>query len=121
MPSSGHTDCPFLSRQCFGLLGVNGAGKTTTFKMLTGDSDASSGEATVAGYRYIELTQTVCWLSTDCTCVVHIGLYSAAMLSVGINLNDKLALEKPAVNVCLWSCSKLMPRFSFWTWYKLLW
>ncbi|XP_075878067.1 retinal-specific phospholipid-transporting ATPase ABCA4-like [Nelusetta ayraudi] len=36
--------------ECFGLLGVNGAGKTTTFKMLTGDSDASSGEATVAGY-----------------------------------------------------------------------
>nr|XP_040027065.1 retinal-specific phospholipid-transporting ATPase ABCA4-like isoform X2 [Gasterosteus aculeatus aculeatus] len=36
--------------ECFGLLGVNGAGKTTTFKMLTGDSDVSSGEATVAGY-----------------------------------------------------------------------
>lgn len=37
--------------QCFGLLGVNGAGKTTTFKMLTGDTDVSSGEASVAGYR----------------------------------------------------------------------
>ncbi|XP_031720821.1 retinal-specific phospholipid-transporting ATPase ABCA4-like isoform X2 [Anarrhichthys ocellatus] len=36
--------------ECFGLLGVNGAGKTTTFKMLTGDTDVSSGEATVAGY-----------------------------------------------------------------------
>uniref|UniRef100_A0A8D3C630 ATP-binding cassette, sub-family A (ABC1), member 4b n=1 Tax=Scophthalmus maximus TaxID=52904 RepID=A0A8D3C630_SCOMX len=35
---------------CFGLLGVNGAGKTTTFKMLTGDTDVSSGEASVAGY-----------------------------------------------------------------------
>ena len=40
--------------QCFGLLGVNGAGKTTTFKMLTGDSDVSAGEATVAGYRYVQ-------------------------------------------------------------------
>ncbi|CAL8346561.1 unnamed protein product [Merluccius merluccius] len=39
--------------ECFGLLGVNGAGKTTTFKMLTGDSDASAGEATVAGYSIL--------------------------------------------------------------------
>nr|XP_046264870.1 retinal-specific phospholipid-transporting ATPase ABCA4-like [Scatophagus argus]XP_046264871.1 retinal-specific phospholipid-transporting ATPase ABCA4-like [Scatophagus argus] len=39
--------------ECFGLLGVNGAGKTTTFKMLTGDSDVSSGDATVAGYSIL--------------------------------------------------------------------
>ncbi|CAL8279233.1 unnamed protein product [Lota lota] len=39
--------------ECFGLLGVNGAGKTTTFKMLTGDSDVSAGEATVAGYSIL--------------------------------------------------------------------
>uniref|UniRef100_A0A8C4P0S1 ATP-binding cassette, sub-family A (ABC1), member 4b n=1 Tax=Dicentrarchus labrax TaxID=13489 RepID=A0A8C4P0S1_DICLA len=39
--------------KCFGLLGVNGAGKTTTFKMLTGDSDVTSGEATVAGYSIL--------------------------------------------------------------------
>lgn len=51
------SDLSFFSCQCFGLLGVNGAGKTTTFKMLTGDSDVSSGEATVAGYRYIEIGQ----------------------------------------------------------------
>uniref|UniRef100_A0A4W3I231 ATP-binding cassette, sub-family A (ABC1), member 4a n=1 Tax=Callorhinchus milii TaxID=7868 RepID=A0A4W3I231_CALMI len=36
--------------ECFGLLGVNGAGKTTTFKMLTGDTDPSSGDASIAGY-----------------------------------------------------------------------
>uniref|UniRef100_A0A663MJ33 P-type phospholipid transporter n=1 Tax=Athene cunicularia TaxID=194338 RepID=A0A663MJ33_ATHCN len=35
--------------ECFGLLGVNGAGKTTTFKMLTGDTDVTSGDAVVAG------------------------------------------------------------------------
>uniref|UniRef100_A0A8C9NEM6 P-type phospholipid transporter n=1 Tax=Serinus canaria TaxID=9135 RepID=A0A8C9NEM6_SERCA len=35
--------------ECFGLLGVNGAGKTTTFKMLTGDTDVTSGDAIVAG------------------------------------------------------------------------
>ncbi|KAL4635920.1 retinal-specific ATP-binding cassette transporter-like [Arapaima gigas] len=39
--------------ECFGLLGVNGAGKTTTFKMLTGDIDVSSGEASVAGYSIL--------------------------------------------------------------------
>ncbi|XP_067462482.1 retinal-specific phospholipid-transporting ATPase ABCA4-like isoform X2 [Thunnus thynnus] len=39
--------------ECFGLLGVNGAGKTTTFKMLTGDTDVTSGEATVAGYSIL--------------------------------------------------------------------
>ncbi|XP_009947237.1 PREDICTED: retinal-specific ATP-binding cassette transporter [Leptosomus discolor] len=35
--------------ECFGLLGVNGAGKTTTFKMLTGDTDVTSGDAVVSG------------------------------------------------------------------------
>ncbi|XP_052005252.1 phospholipid-transporting ATPase ABCA1b [Xyrauchen texanus] len=35
--------------ECFGLLGVNGAGKTSTFKMLTGDSTVTSGEAFLAG------------------------------------------------------------------------
>ncbi|XP_035276766.1 retinal-specific phospholipid-transporting ATPase ABCA4-like isoform X2 [Anguilla anguilla] len=39
--------------ECFGLLGVNGAGKTTTFKMLTGDTDVSAGEASVAGYSIL--------------------------------------------------------------------
>uniref|UniRef100_A0A669BVQ2 ATP binding cassette subfamily A member 1 n=1 Tax=Oreochromis niloticus TaxID=8128 RepID=A0A669BVQ2_ORENI len=34
---------------CFGLLGVNGAGKTTTFKMLTGDTIVTRGEAFLAG------------------------------------------------------------------------
>uniref|UniRef100_A0A8C1Q2H9 P-type phospholipid transporter n=1 Tax=Cyprinus carpio TaxID=7962 RepID=A0A8C1Q2H9_CYPCA len=41
------------SGECFGLLGVNGAGKTTTFKMLTGDTDVTSGEASVAGYSIL--------------------------------------------------------------------
>ncbi|KAM9848252.1 phospholipid-transporting ATPase ABCA1 [Aulostomus maculatus] len=31
--------------ECFGLLGVNGAGKTSTFRMLTGDTPITSGEA----------------------------------------------------------------------------
>ncbi|XP_024861123.1 phospholipid-transporting ATPase ABCA1 isoform X2 [Kryptolebias marmoratus] len=31
--------------ECFGLLGVNGAGKTSTFRMLTGDTPVTYGEA----------------------------------------------------------------------------
>ncbi len=34
----------------FGLLGPNGAGKTTLIKVLTGISDITSGDATVAGF-----------------------------------------------------------------------
>ncbi|KAI1891442.1 hypothetical protein AGOR_G00143860 [Albula goreensis] len=53
--------CPAVDRicvgvpsgECFGLLGVNGAGKTTTFEMLTGDTDVSSGDASVAGYSIL--------------------------------------------------------------------
>lgn len=41
--------CYVHRAECFGLLGVNGAGKTTTFKMLTGDTKISSGEAFVRG------------------------------------------------------------------------
>ncbi|KAG7216739.1 hypothetical protein INR49_021122 [Caranx melampygus] len=39
--------------ECFGLLGVNGAGKTTTFKMLTGDINVTSGEASVSGHSIL--------------------------------------------------------------------
>ncbi|ODM99022.1 ATP-binding cassette sub-family A member 3 [Orchesella cincta] len=39
--------------ECFGLLGVNGAGKTTTFKMLTGDTKPSFGNAH-AGMKTLE-------------------------------------------------------------------
>lgn len=35
--------------QCFGLLGVNGAGKTTTFKMLTGETQMTSGSVEMLG------------------------------------------------------------------------
>ncbi|CAH6779324.1 phospholipid-transporting ATPase ABCA7 [Phodopus roborovskii] len=37
--------------ECFGLLGVNGAGKTSTFRMVTGDTLPSNGEAVLAGHN----------------------------------------------------------------------
>lgn len=43
---------PALPLQCFGLLGVNGAGKTSTFKMLTGDTEVTLGEAWLKGHRW---------------------------------------------------------------------
>uniref|UniRef100_A0ACB8F1Q8 ATP-binding cassette sub- A member 1 n=1 Tax=Sphaerodactylus townsendi TaxID=933632 RepID=A0ACB8F1Q8_9SAUR len=45
--------------ECFGLLGVNGAGKTSTFKMLTGDSGVTSGEAFLKGYSVLSNLQSV--------------------------------------------------------------
>ncbi|XP_031293899.2 phospholipid-transporting ATPase ABCA7 isoform X6 [Camelus dromedarius] len=36
--------------ECFGLLGVNGAGKTSTFRMVTGDTLPSGGEAMLVGH-----------------------------------------------------------------------
>ncbi|KAH0500847.1 Retinal-specific ATP-binding cassette transporter [Microtus ochrogaster] len=52
------TDILWLNEltKCFGLLGVNGAGKTTTFKMLTGDTTVTSGDATIAGKSF-----ALCW------------------------------------------------------------
>ncbi|KAJ1086296.1 hypothetical protein NDU88_006417 [Pleurodeles waltl] len=45
--------------ECFGLLGVNGAGKTSTFKMLTGDTEVTQGEATLVGHSVLYDLQSV--------------------------------------------------------------
>ncbi|NXU17168.1 ABCA1 protein, partial [Pardalotus punctatus] len=45
--------------ECFGLLGVNGAGKTSTFKMLTGDTEVTLGEAWLKGHSVITDLQSV--------------------------------------------------------------
>ncbi|NWR80571.1 ABCA1 protein, partial [Centropus unirufus] len=46
--------------ECFGLLGVNGAGKTSTFKMLTGDTGVTLGEAWLKGHRWGTPRATPC-------------------------------------------------------------
>ena len=58
--------------QCFGLLGVNGAGKTTTFKMLTGDTDASKGDAHINGSGSVILLSILIFSEVcicECVCV----------------------------------------------------
>ncbi|NWT28656.1 ABCA1 protein, partial [Cardinalis cardinalis] len=45
--------------ECFGLLGVNGAGKTSTFKMLTGDTEVTLGEAWLKGHSVLSDLQSV--------------------------------------------------------------
>ncbi|KAM9254507.1 phospholipid-transporting ATPase ABCA7 [Cariama cristata] len=45
--------------ECFGLLGVNGAGKTSTFKMLTGDTGVTLGEAWLKGHSVLTDLQSV--------------------------------------------------------------
>ncbi|XP_062869316.1 phospholipid-transporting ATPase ABCA1 [Trichomycterus rosablanca] len=39
--------------ECFGLLGVNGAGKTSTFRMLTGDTSITYGDAFLSNYSVL--------------------------------------------------------------------
>ncbi|XP_075632749.1 phospholipid-transporting ATPase ABCA7 [Balearica regulorum gibbericeps] len=45
--------------ECFGLLGVNGAGKTSTFRMLTGDTEVTLGEAWLKGHSVLTDLQSV--------------------------------------------------------------
>ncbi len=45
-----HVDMDVRVGGVFGLLGPNGAGKTTIIKLLTGLSDITAGDASVAGY-----------------------------------------------------------------------
>ena len=72
--------------ECFALLGVNGAGKTTSFKMLTGETVPTSGEAYIGGFHVMQNLSRVRELIGYCpqfdavseflTCKEHLELYS---------------------------------------------
>ncbi|XP_034439364.1 phospholipid-transporting ATPase ABCA1 isoform X2 [Hippoglossus hippoglossus] len=52
--------------ECFGLLGVNGAGKTSTFRMLTGDTPITYGEASLNHYSVLTEMEQVHQLMGYC-------------------------------------------------------
>uniref|UniRef100_A0A3Q1FT28 ATP binding cassette subfamily A member 7 n=1 Tax=Acanthochromis polyacanthus TaxID=80966 RepID=A0A3Q1FT28_9TELE len=52
--------------ECFGLLGVNGAGKTSTFRMLTGDTPITHGEAFLNQYSVLTEMERVHQLMGYC-------------------------------------------------------
>ncbi|XP_065067747.1 ATP-binding cassette sub-family A member 2-like [Rhopilema esculentum] len=79
--------CLGVSRgECFGLLGVNGAGKTSTFKMLTGDTSVTAGDAFILNKSVVSDTMKVHKMIGYCpqfdalidelTAEEHLGLYS---------------------------------------------
>uniref|UniRef100_A0A669BGF6 P-type phospholipid transporter n=1 Tax=Oreochromis niloticus TaxID=8128 RepID=A0A669BGF6_ORENI len=52
--------------ECFGLLGVNGAGKTSTFRMLTGDTPVTHGEAFLSQHSVLTEMEQVHQLMGYC-------------------------------------------------------
>jgi ABC-2 type transport system ATP-binding protein len=64
-----HVDLQVPSGRVFGLLGPNGAGKTTIIKLLTGLTDLSAGEATVAGFdvrrQPMQVKQRIGWVASE--------------------------------------------------------
>jgi ABC-2 type transport system ATP-binding protein len=64
-----HVEMQVPSGSVFGLLGPNGAGKTTIIKMLTGLSDLTEGDATVAGFdvrrQAMEVKQRIGWVAAE--------------------------------------------------------
>ncbi|KAI2659243.1 Phospholipid-transporting ATPase ABCA1 [Labeo rohita] len=52
--------------KCFGLLGVNGAGKTTSFRMLTGDTRITYGEAFLSNHSVLTEMEKVHQLMGYC-------------------------------------------------------
>ena len=64
-----HVDLRVPAGGIFGLLGPNGAGKTTMIKLLTGLSDLTAGQATVAGFDVrrspMEVKQRIGWVAAE--------------------------------------------------------
>uniref|UniRef100_A0A673MDI0 Zgc:172302 n=1 Tax=Sinocyclocheilus rhinocerous TaxID=307959 RepID=A0A673MDI0_9TELE len=58
--------CFLFPLQCFGLLGVNGAGKTSTFRMLTGDTCITYGEAFLSNHSVLTEMEKVHQLMGYC-------------------------------------------------------
>ena len=64
-----HVNLSIPSGTVFGLLGPNGAGKTTLIKVLTGITDITGGDATVAGFdarrESMEVRARIGWVAAE--------------------------------------------------------
>jgi ABC-2 type transport system ATP-binding protein len=64
-----HVNMRVAAGGVFGLLGPNGAGKTTIIKLLTGLSDITDGDASVAGYDVrrdpMHVKQNIGWVAAE--------------------------------------------------------
>src|SRR6266568_1670751 len=64
-----HVNLKVAEGTIFGLLGPNGAGKTTMIKLLTGLTDITEGEASVAGFNVrrdpMHVKQRIGWVASE--------------------------------------------------------
>ncbi|KAJ3213533.1 hypothetical protein HDU67_002781 [Dinochytrium kinnereticum] len=110
-PKLAVKDVTFAAEQgvIFGLLGPNGAGKTTLISILTGLYEASSGNATLAGFNYKSEQQSVYKVIGVCPqfdilwdeLTVGEHLYFYARLKGIPKKEEKLAVAKALENVSL--------------------
>ncbi|KAI8838125.1 hypothetical protein BC829DRAFT_421311 [Chytridium lagenaria] len=110
-PKLAVKDVTFAAEQglIFGLLGPNGAGKTTLISILTGLYEASSGNATLAGFNYKSEQDSVYKvigvcpqfdiLWEDLTVGEHLYFY-ARLKGVPVR-DEKVAVQKALANVSL--------------------
>src|SRR5574344_1090750 len=87
--------------EIFGFLGANGAGKTTAMRMLTGLSQPTSGEGTVAGYdvstQYEEIKKHIGYMSQKFSLYEDLKVWENIRLFGGIyGLSDSSIAEKTA-------------------------
>lgn len=85
--------------EIFGFLGANGAGKTTAMRMLTGLSQPTSGEGTVAGYdvstQYEEIKKHIGYMSQKFSLYEDLKVWENIRLFGGIyGLSDSSIAEK---------------------------
>lgn len=74
--------------EIFGFLGANGAGKTTAMRMLTGLSQATSGNATVAGFdinkEHEQIKKTIGYMSQKFALYEDLKVWENIRLYAGI-------------------------------------
>ncbi|XP_012943241.1 ATP-binding cassette sub-family A member 3 [Aplysia californica] len=103
--------------ECFGLLGQSGAGKTTVFRMLTGETNVTSGNAYLKGYSVrtnLKMAQShigycpqfdahICEMTGQETLTMYArlrGIHAGSIPSLVDNLIERVLLGPHANRVC---------------------